>query len=40
MDYDSGGVAGHLQKNSAFSIFFLGSPISYRIAPGLLGCGV
>ena len=24
VDYDSGGVAGHLQKNSAFSIFFLG----------------
>ena len=35
MDYDSGGVSEHLQKNSAFSIFFLGSPISYRIAPGL-----
>ena len=24
VDYGSGGVAGHLQKNSAFSIFFLG----------------
>ena len=32
MDHDSGGVSGHLQKKNQLSIFFLGSPISNKIA--------